>query len=492
MAEISDTSKAPTSAGLTNPIEDGQGDVGYFEHVLAKKGKRIEVYVKLLEFDTGVRMDKSKTIGTITRKNCNKILMCAHSGYSNGPTREEAYCLDTKKWNSLALHHLAKQIGFQFSRNIRDTAGGPMQDEFRGRAHAGHVEVLLAAWYVVDTLRTEFNYVDKSEEWLIRQLKQLRQVNLDSDRQIAYITIDSEPCSGCLKFLNKLSQYTRILFLVEDSKGIGPIQVRIGGERRSDIVNEVFADSEDESPPGGEAEGSHDSAQQDGATEVPPAPTTPAPRPAPRRPGLGWKERPTPWTPDDPEKLLSSYKKKTPVFEFPGYERVRIPDSPEIEEDSGTEWEDLGEGLMMHCTSAAPTNAEDASTIKDERLPRQSSPGPVHTYTVRSTDTDYADGTNFAHSAYRAVQDTIEVEESEYEVIERPPKNEGLVRKRRKRNPEPRASYTRLSRRRSEEPRTNRLDDFRHRAPSESNESVFKSRYAILRPRNGRLDPHAN
>ncbi|KAF2971370.1 hypothetical protein GQX73_g2233 [Xylaria multiplex] len=449
VAANANKSKAPTSSGFTS-LSDGQGDVGDFEHYLAKKGKSIQVYVKIAEIDTGMRMDKSKTIGTITRKNCNDILMCAHSGYSTGVTGEDSCCLDTKKWNSLALHHLAKQIGFQFPGNIRDTAGGPMLDEYRGRAHAGHVEVLLAAWYVVDALRSKFQYANESEEWIIKQVKQLRHVDLGSDRRVANITIDSEPCLVCIKFLTKLSQHTGILFSVSEPKGIGPIQVRVGGGRRLDTVNEVFADSGDKSPPGGEAEEPHNSGIKILPVLTTSTPKTRVPRPATRRLGT----------------------------------------------------EDLGKGLMMHCTGAAPANLKSASPIKYERLPLSQSPpdgrggssifndSPAQIHTAPSTDTAHADGINFARSAYRAVQDTVEIEEeSEYEFIERPPKNEGLAGKQRRLNHKSSAPPYK-TRRRSEEPCTNRLDGFRHKPLDESNNSVLKYRYAILRPGNRRLDPH--
>lgn len=81
---------------------DYRGDVGYYEHSLGKKGTRIQVFKKILDIDTGVKMDKGKTIGTISEMNSDRILMCAHSGYSTDPKRE-AHCLNTQRYNSLAL-----------------------------------------------------------------------------------------------------------------------------------------------------------------------------------------------------------------------------------------------------------------------------------------------------------------------------------------------------------------------------------------------------
>ncbi len=107
-ANASKTLSGPCSippAGLhapTNASEDRRGDIGYYEHSLAKKGKKIEIFVKVMEIDTGIKLDKSKTIGTITTKNSDKILMTARSGYSTGEKRDNC-CLDTNKWNSLTL-----------------------------------------------------------------------------------------------------------------------------------------------------------------------------------------------------------------------------------------------------------------------------------------------------------------------------------------------------------------------------------------------------
>lgn len=90
---------------MSNPAIDLGGDTGYKTYKVAKKGRKIEVFVKVLEVDTGISMDKGKTIGIITAKNDESILMCAHSGYSTGPMRQEK-CLDTQKWNLLALRKM--------------------------------------------------------------------------------------------------------------------------------------------------------------------------------------------------------------------------------------------------------------------------------------------------------------------------------------------------------------------------------------------------
>lgn len=62
------------SNASNDALEEARGDLGHFEHSLAKKGTKIAVYVMVMEIETGFRLDKSKTIGTITTKNSNKIL----------------------------------------------------------------------------------------------------------------------------------------------------------------------------------------------------------------------------------------------------------------------------------------------------------------------------------------------------------------------------------------------------------------------------------
>ncbi|TGJ88387.1 hypothetical protein E0Z10_g293 [Xylaria hypoxylon] len=253
------------------------------------------------------------------------------------------------------------------------------------------------------------------------------------DRRVAFITIDSEPCRK-----------------VSGSRGIGPIQVRVEGERRSDTVGGVFPDSEDELP---EDELPEDELPEDGnilpdvATESPhqdtpildlPVLATPGPRSVLRRPGCSWKHNPTPWTPEDEGELLSKYKQKTPVYQFPGYDRPPSSGSetePEIR-NSANEWEDVGDGVMMYCTSAMPTNPEGATLAKRERLPS-------------SMDIDYANGPIFARSAYNVVQETIEVKEP-FRPLRLHRWNRGLS-----------SSSTKMSL--GLKPQIPRLEDFRHK-----------------------------
>ncbi|KAH8167740.1 hypothetical protein CIB48_g526 [Xylaria polymorpha] len=485
------------SNASNDALEEARGDLGHFEHSLAKKGTKIAVYVMVMEIETGFRLDKSKTIGTITTKNSNKILMTAHSGYSTGLKRENSSCLDTNKWNYLALHHIAKQINFKFPKNIRDNAGHPILDEHRGRAHAGHVEVLLASWFVLYVIREEFGLADKSEKYLITQLKRLRGMKLGNKR-IAFITIDSEPCRTCLQFLNRLSQYTNILFQVSGSKGVGPIQVRIDGGRREDVVGDTFADSEDDAPI------QEANVQVEESTEnVPPqdvpipdllAPITPTTS-IPRRPATSWGRKPIQWKPIDPDELLSSYKKKTPEFKFPGYNREACQDSaipspsfrtqptdirpllmssseegePVIDmmiEDDSNDWEDLGGGLS--------NNKEDDDLVKYQQSVNVS---PGASGEPSSYVTANVSGHSFATSAYETIEMEYEVERLG-KTREYPPSP--LPRRLHR---QPTAYHHTKVLHRPNPISVPRLQRFRHLPIDNEDESIFKSRYSILNPK---------
>ncbi|KAI0456207.1 hypothetical protein F5B21DRAFT_522948 [Xylaria acuta] len=334
--------------------EDRRGDLGLFEHSLAKKGTKIQVYVKVLEIETGIKLDKSKTIGTIATKNSGKVLMSAHSGYSSGQKRED-YCLDTSKWNTLAL-------GDAFS----DTEDEALSQEANTQAEGATVPPEATAL--------------------------------------------------------------------------------------SDILT----------------------------------PVTPAPRSAPRRPQSIWGKA-VQWIPEDPDELLSSYKKKTPVYEFPGYNteprldsttpsqvaNVRpvsmssVEEGKIIEHDNldKNEWEDLGDGLMICCKTT--TNNNQGDNVKCEKA-------------VHSSPTVFTSGNSYALSAYELMED---IDLQDYEVVERPrraeeyPQNLPLYRPDRQS-----ASCTNILRRLAPVGIA-RLERFRHQEIDDSDESVFKSRYSILNPK---------
>ncbi|KAI3320376.1 hypothetical protein HD806DRAFT_547282 [Xylariaceae sp. AK1471] len=452
------------------------------------------------------------------------------------------------------IDHLAKQLDFKFPKTNRDNARAPVLDEHRGRAHAGHVEILLACWFVVKILRDHFNLVNEPEEILIPQLRRLRDTNL-GDKRTAFITIDSEPCRTCLQFINKVSQYTGIIFVVIGSQGVGPIQVRLDGQRRRDIVGEVFLDSEDElldeeaNERQNEGTESSDAVIRDTPLPSPvQAPTTPGTRSLLQRPRTSWKETFMPWTAQNPEDLLSSYKKKTPVYEFPGYKGVPRPklttpvgdereletrpsnqtpaqlistitdsdyevidenmtefeeywqtNSPgsrlpklisSVEKDSGMptsdtraddlgEWEDLGDGIMIRCADVTDANQESHSPRYKRPDSRQSS---LPMYTGNSH------GVNYARAAYEAVRDTVEIEEIEWDAIQRPQLKDRHIENFHTRH---RRNLRKMEANRQRAPTgassLRRLEDFRHQPDIKEDESVFKNKYSILRPKHSRF-----
>ncbi|KAI0103872.1 hypothetical protein GGR51DRAFT_561526 [Nemania sp. FL0031] len=516
MAELATGYELPVAQGTEAPKTpstpaDQNGDLGYFEHSLAKKGRKILVYQKILEIDTGIKMDKSKTTGTISIKNSNAILMSAHSGYSSGGSGDESACLNTAKWNHLALHHLAKQVRFRFPANIRDNAGGAIPEEHRGRAHAGHVEVLLACWFVVDTVRQTFGFIDKPEEWLVTQIKRLKGADLGHKRS-AFITIDNEPCRTCLQLLNRVSQSTGILFMVIGSRGIGPVLVRVDGQRRDDQIGEVFTDSENDD----EMEEAH--AQVEEAEEScnmvalqdPPTPAGPmTPMHHSRHSRLYWENNAQQWTPEDPQKLLSSYKKKTPVYEFPGYDNAPrpLPDSitrgnrdsstgntsgndAAIEdvvsqEDNPAEWEDLGDGLMVRFPDTTKRQ-QNHDSVKRERTPPPFNQ-PYQSQRDTLPTQDESDGQMYARVAYEALRESIE-HEMDYEVIRRPRRNEQYRRQSDRYYPRPPHRLDHVSGRimpRRPQPVLQLREYYHHPIGNTSDESVLTSRYAILRPKHG-------
>jgi len=312
------------------------------------------------------------------------------------------------------------------------------------------------------------------EEEAIRQLKRLRNINL-GDERTAFITIDSEPCRPCLQFLNKLSRHTGILFLTSGSQGVGPVQVRLDGQRRCDVVGEIFPDSDsDEEPAIEPLDGGASLLNQ--KKQSGPSATAAYYRLNERR---ICKQPVRPWFPENPEELVSSYKKKTPVYEFPGYRAaprsnlsiphhregtkenqpdfILIDDEEALEPDfimvdgdaeealeprelQETDWEDLGDGLKVERSQGSPPDNLETLSIRNPTL-----------------DLESVAGSAYAQTAYEAV----EGHKGGLEQI----KELG----------------TRNERRNIQA----RLRSFRHNIDADDSmkESYFKRRYSILRPR---------
>ncbi|KAI0887554.1 uncharacterized protein GGS22DRAFT_111215 [Annulohypoxylon maeteangense] len=397
---IFDILSSPGRRSVVRATRGARSDLGFPDYKLAKQGRDIVVFAPVLRIRSDIPLDRSKTIGIITSKaSSGDILMSAHSGFRAGTDRHER-SLDTNQWNYIALHHIAKLLKFHFPGNKHDNgAKKASEDEHRGRAHAGHVEVLLGAWYAVEmTKKQEMaknGGEDVSLEWCLNNLHTLKYATIGQARS-AVIMIDSQPCATCLKFINYLFQYTGLHFSVKGAVGVGPT-LATKDERngvRMDTFGDVFLEddidgAEDyeestdidsdvdtvlETPiglgvPGGiretiegnegkEEDGMAAHAQAQAASEafarisslspsdmdtenVPM--TTPAPEPVtpqraapftPARSRMRWGvpdsgprsiKRGDPFSnipsrrPANPDELVAEYKKKTPVWNWPGY-----------------------------------------------------------------------------------------------------------------------------------------------------------------------------
>jgi hypothetical protein len=269
---------------------------------------------------------------------------------------------------------------------------------------------------VVDVFARHIGPSNLSEEEAIRQLKRLRNINL-GDERTTFITIDSEPCRPCLQFLNKLSRHTGILFLTSGSQGVGPVQVRLDGQRRCDVVGEIFADSDEDNESAREAlDGGVCSLGQNEQTG-PEAMTTPH-RVSERS---ICKQPVRPWFPENPEELVSSYKKKTPVYEFPGYRAVPRPNLSTPRHGEGAkenqsdfilidvddalqpdfiiidgdaeevpkprklqemDWEDLGDGLKVERPQRSPLDNLETLSMRSPDLDLESVTGSAYAQTA--------------------------------------------------------------------------------------------------------------
>ncbi|KAI0114807.1 hypothetical protein F4814DRAFT_293711 [Daldinia grandis] len=361
-----------TSQGRRSVLKSMRGpraDIGFPDYKLAKQGGQIVVYAPVYRVKTDIPLDRSKTIGLITAKGNSEVLMTAHSGYKPGGGRDEK-CLDTNRWNYIALHHIAALLKFHFPGNQRDNGNKPAEDEHRGRAHAGHVEVLLAAWYALEMTRKSSGNLEASKDWLLANMHMLKHATLGNARS-AVIMIDSQPCATCLKFINRIFQYTGIHFSVRGGIGIGPTLAT--KDKRSGARCDTFGDTFPES------DGEDSAAVEDVAhgldgvnvdatcqpfigmsmerQKLPPIFNNdsdiiiPATNPAtamerampitPARPRMQWpmpehrsrffedpfSDMPSRRPPNHFE-ILAEYKKKTPVYEFPGYEAIVTDSHP--------------------------------------------------------------------------------------------------------------------------------------------------------------------
>lgn len=132
----------------------------------------------------------------------------------------------------------------KFSGNLHDNAAKAPLPHHLGRVQAGHVEVQLATYYVVEIANKTALKLPGSEGWSIkRKLRLLRKADLGPERH-AVIFLNSHPCSSCLKYVQALMQYTKITFCIEGGAGIGPMVRSKTGRNKAavDLVRDGFPD----------------------------------------------------------------------------------------------------------------------------------------------------------------------------------------------------------------------------------------------------------
>ncbi|KAI1326651.1 hypothetical protein F5Y16DRAFT_374162 [Xylariaceae sp. FL0255] len=391
--------------------------------------------------------------------------MAAQSGWSTGEKKDDR-CLDTELYNKIALHHIAGLLEFPFPGNQRDGGNRRALAEERGRAHAGHVEVLLASWFAIYAVRQSVKLVEETDVELVPHLKNLKQQNLGPLRT-AFITIDSEPCRTCLQFLNKLSQLTGIVFMVFGSAGVGPVIVRSGGSRRLDVIAGRFIDDGDEAEVDGNADDDNDSDSLDGAANSQPSKVN---------------QTPQQWRAQSAD-LVETYRKKTPVYSWPGYEDARPPkEVVDLTLDSDNE--DGGDDGDYEMVETVKSPKMDTTTSMFFEVAEDDD------QEWEIVDREDTDGQLYATAALEVVRDRAQEPVPKSPVPESPvPKPARLPllgSLRRTASDTSRRNNARLASRRqksSSRPRPRpQLQQFALVPVDEANRSIYKSRYAILRP----------
>ncbi|KAI1777960.1 hypothetical protein F4818DRAFT_330868 [Hypoxylon cercidicola] len=447
---------SPGRRSVLNAMRGPRADLGYADYRLGKQGRNIVVYAPVYRIKTDITLQRNKTIGVITVKGQGDVLMAAHSGFRLGGDHDEK-CLDTNQWNYIALHHIAALIKFKFPGNLHDNGARPVEDDaHRGRAHAGHVEVLLASWYSLEMARRVTGNQGASTDWLLARLHRVKPATTLGAARCAVIMIDHQPCATCLKFINRLYQYTGIYFAVLGSVGVGPTLATKDPRDhfRLDTFGDVFpvSDGEEEMDEGGDDEDEVEEVvpetpavvrnpagrARDTMADKPSAqpiinqpfpwmadprrtperdsnmddiahaaqvvmeqiartgPTTPArPRMAWPVPGAGSSHRQRRANKDDPFtpsrrpenhlELLAEYKKKTPVWQWPGYEATVAQ----------MRSEDLQRRLAAASAEATPC-PEDANHHRPGVVGGDTSAGDEDMIIVDLDDSDDADAAAYS------------------------------------------------------------------------------------------------
>ncbi|RYP39847.1 hypothetical protein DL767_001966 [Monosporascus sp. MG133] len=229
---------------LNNPARllvmlSGARDSGYPNVFLGKQGRKIKLFACVGEFDTGEVLGMEKTIGGVMVGGSHSVLKLAVSGFKGRSIQHDPQVLDRKFWNRIALTKVARIINFRFHGNLHDNGARRPLPRHIGRVQAGHVEVQLATYYVIEIGNRNAQRKPGGETWsTMRKLRALRSAHLGEERH-AVIFINSQPCSSCHKYVQALSNYTGISFFIQGDAAIGPI-IRTKTGRRRMAVDEVM------------------------------------------------------------------------------------------------------------------------------------------------------------------------------------------------------------------------------------------------------------
>ncbi|RYP18355.1 hypothetical protein DL765_003967 [Monosporascus sp. GIB2] len=218
---------------------------------LGKQGKNIMLFACVGKFDTGEVLGMEKTIGCVMIRGSQSVLKFALSGFKGRNAQHDPRVLNREFWNRIALTKVARIIGFKFHGNLHDNGARRPLPHHVGRVQAGHVEVQLATYYVIEMGDRNAQRQPGGETWsMMRKLRALRSAHLGEERD-AVIFISSQPCSSCHKYLHALYYYTQITFSVQGDAAMGPtIRSKTGkGRMAVDEVMHTFADPDAQPDP---------------------------------------------------------------------------------------------------------------------------------------------------------------------------------------------------------------------------------------------------
>ncbi|RYO96587.1 hypothetical protein DL764_007448 [Monosporascus ibericus] len=212
----------------------GIGDSGYPNVLLGKEGKKIKLFACVGSFNTGEVLGMEKTIGGVMVGGSHSVLKFAVSGFKGRSIQHDPKVLERKFWNKIALTKVARIINFRFHGNLHDNGARRPLPHHIGRVQAGHVEVQLATYYVIEMGNRNAQRKPGGEAWsTMRKLRALRSAHLGEERHAA------------------LSNYTRITFSIQGDAAIGPIiRTKTGrGRMAVDEVMHTFSDPDAQPDP---------------------------------------------------------------------------------------------------------------------------------------------------------------------------------------------------------------------------------------------------